>query len=195
MLTTQALTILRNKPANSPSGAPDQFWEVLEGYRSTLIAHAASILGNAHDAEDVVQETFCEAASGRSDLPMSGSVLAWLRAINRCNALNRLRGKRRNSEMMSRQANQSDGSSTTGGFSRLELRESLDQAIATLPDDLRTLVKLRFFEHRSYKEIAKSMNIPIGNIGGLLLDASVRLSVACNSSSHSADRKKDGRQP
>jgi RNA polymerase sigma-70 factor (ECF subfamily) len=195
MLTTQALTILKNKPVASPSGAPEQFWELLEGYRSTLIDQARSILGNSDEAEDVVQETFCEASSGRSKLPDSGSVLAWLRAINRCNALNRMRGKRRSSRLL--QAVGSGDASTTGGFGRLELRETLQSAIAGLPPDLQTLVKLRFFEHRSYKEIAKQMNIPVGSIGGLLLDASVRLSVACKAQTGAKPEtnKEDGGQP
>jgi len=60
---------------------------------------------------------------------------------------------------------------TTGGFSQLELRDSLKAAIEKLPDDLRAIVQLRYFDHLSYKEIAERLNIPVGTVNSILMDA------------------------
>src|SRR5579862_8442455 len=101
MITTPAQTVLRNNGVNQPSDAsnasdvPAQYWEIVEKYRRELVGQAVAILGNEADAEDVVQETFCEAVKDPAKLMQADSVGAWLRSINRCNALNRVRDKRR----------------------------------------------------------------------------------------------------
>ena len=179
MITTAAQTILRNNGVNQPSdpaNVPAQYWEIVEKYRAELVGQAVAILGHEADAEDVVQETFCEAVKDPVRLMQADSVGAWLRSINRCNALNRVRDKRRQvSRTESKRMLAPDKDLTTGGFTALELRDSIAQALQTLPPQLRKIVELRYFEQLSYKEIAERLKIPVGNIGGLLLDASVRL--------------------
>jgi RNA polymerase sigma-70 factor (ECF subfamily) len=161
------------------SGSPDipeQYWEVVERCRPELIAQAQAILGSREDAEDVVQETFCEAARHVEQLAQAESVLAWLKSINRANALDNLRSRQRDSKRVQTRHEQSVGDAfTTGGFSRLELGDTLRTAMATLPPHLREAVRLRYFEHLSYKQIAVQLKIPIGNVGGMLMDASVAL--------------------
>ena len=176
MITTAAQTILRNNGVNQPSDVPAQYWEIVEKYRGELVGQAIAILSNEADAEDVVQETFCEAVKDPTKLMQADSVGAWLRSINRCNALNRVRDKRRQaSRTDSKRMLAPDKDLTTGGFTALELRDSIRQALDTLPPQLRKVVELRYFEQLSYKEIADRLKMPIGNVGGLLLDASVRL--------------------
>lgn len=45
-----------------------------------------------------------------------------------------------------------------------ELRESLERAIAALPEDLRTAIVLRELEGMSYEEIAQTMECPVGTV-------------------------------
>src|SRR5205823_5973097 len=96
--------------------------------------------------------------------------------INRCNALNRARGKRHDSSrMIAVRKLEPEQTFTTGGFNIVELRDTVNKALEGLPEDLQQVVRLRYFEHLSYKAIADRLQIPIGNVGGLLMDASVRL--------------------
>ena len=126
MITTAAQTILKGGNLNSP---PDEFWELLEKFRPELIGQAQSILGNREDAEDAVQETFIAASRDCKKLPQQG-LGAWLRSVNRANAVDRLRGRRSDSRRIQRKAEQlPEDTFTTGGFSRLELRDSLAHAI------------------------------------------------------------------
>jgi RNA polymerase sigma-70 factor (ECF subfamily) len=176
MITTAAQTVLRKHGVGRPSDVPEQYWELVEKYRSELVAQATSILGSAEDAEDVVQETFCEAVRNPEKLTQAGSIGAWLRSINRCNALNRVRDNRRSTNKAeSKRLQAPDKALTTGGFSALELRETLSKALDTLPPTMKSVIEMRYFEQLSYKEIADRLGMPIGNVGGLLLDASVRL--------------------
>lgn len=177
MITTAAQQILRGSHLNSP---PDAFWQLIEQYRPELIGQAQAILGNREDAEDVVQETFIAASRDHQKLPEKG-LSAWLRSVNRANAVDRLRGKKSASQRILRKSQQvPEDTFTTGGFSQLELRDSLKHAMASLPENLRTIVQLRFFEHLSYKEISQRLNISIGNVSWLLMDASAALYARLN---------------
>ena len=45
-----------------------------------------------------------------------------------------------------------------------ELKEVVEKAIESLPDDLRTAVTLREFDHLSYEDIATVMDCPVGTV-------------------------------
>jgi RNA polymerase sigma-70 factor (ECF subfamily) len=45
-----------------------------------------------------------------------------------------------------------------------ELQETLERAIAALPDDLRTAIILRELDGMSYEEIAQTMECPVGTV-------------------------------
>lgn len=178
---------------------PEQYWELIEKYRPELIAQAAAILSSREDAEDVVQETFCDAFRDPEKVASAGSIGAWLKSINRCNALNRWRDMRAGSKAEVKLQATPEQTFTTGGFRLLELRDSVGKALNTLPPQLREIVVLRYWQHLSYKEIAEKLNMPIGNVGGLLMDASVRLyaklSVQLGASSVSTSRQTQSNLP
>jgi RNA polymerase sigma-70 factor (ECF subfamily) len=159
---------------DSPTDIPDEFWAMVESYRPSLLQQAALILGNLSDAEDVVQETLFAVA--RQYKKLGGRSLGgWLRAVNRLKAVDRLRQRKSDSRRLEVRKQRSEETLTTGGFSQLELRDSLTRAMTGLPEHLREAVRLRLFEHRSYKEIAERLKIPIGNVSWLLMDASAAL--------------------
>jgi len=45
-----------------------------------------------------------------------------------------------------------------------EIRETVNTAIETLPEDLRTAIVLREIEGMSYEEIAGAMDCPVGTV-------------------------------
>ena len=91
--TTSALLLLRGR-LMSNSDVPEECWELIARYRGELLNQAFALLGNAEDAEDVVQETFADAFRDRARIANLESIGAWLRSLNRDNALTRLRLRR-----------------------------------------------------------------------------------------------------
>lgn len=174
--TTSAQNILKSARLSASGEIPEAFWEVIERYRGELVNQALAIVGNLADAEDVVQETFCEVYRDGQRLAELRSLGAWLRAVNRAHALNRLRARRRDSQRLGRKQREApERTATTGGFNLLELREAVAKAIEALPEELRAVVVLRFWEDRSHAEIAERLGIPQGTVWKRLCEASEHL--------------------
>ena len=173
--TTAAHTIYAAHGADWKSSIPEQYWEVIDRYRSELVTQALGILNNSDDAEDVVQETFCDAFRDPQKIAQAGSVGAWLKSLNRCNALNRLRDSKRSSKRMEAVEQESESTFTTGGFTIMELRDSVSKALVVLPPNLRTVVKLRYWEYLSCKEISSRLKIPEGSVKRMLFEANNKL--------------------
>jgi RNA polymerase sigma-70 factor (ECF subfamily) len=175
-ITTSAQQIIGNQRIDIPVSIPEEYWELIAQYRADLLTQAAQIIGNREDAEDCVQETFCDAFRDCKKLPATGSIGAWLRSINRCNALNHRRGSSRLIKVVGKkQHDLPEQTFTTGGFSVVELRESMRKALGDLPEQLRAVVELRYWEQLSFVEIAERLQIPLGTVQSRLFDASNRL--------------------
>ena len=177
-MTTSAQQILKKARMDSFQDVPAEYWELLNRYRDELVAQAASIIGSSQsgDAEDVVQETFCEALKNTQRMSQADSLGAWLRTVNRCNALNRVRSQSRDKKKSERMIRLDPPDvHTTGGFSGVELRDTVGKALTSLPANMREIVKLRYWENLSYKEIAQRVNLPQGTVGRILCEASLLL--------------------
>ena len=101
---------------------------------------------------------------------------AWLRSINRVNALDLLRQRRRIQDTVG--ASQQDDprrAVTTGGFSLVETRELLQQAIQRLPPGHQQVFSLRFEKNLSLEQIGHRLGMPSGTVGWLLSDSSSRI--------------------
>lgn len=124
------------------------------------------LLGNSHDAEDVVQESFIKAFRA-ADRVRSEDARAWLLAIVRNTALNyRARERPKAQVALDTQAPEAVDRSSGPEASLLEKerRQRVRSAIERLPDDFREVIVLREIEGLSYKEIAWVMKIPMGTV-------------------------------
>jgi RNA polymerase sigma-70 factor (ECF subfamily) len=165
----EALLDLRNAPGGVE---PDQFWQLVERFRADLVNQAFAILGNQEDAEDVAQESLCQTFQELNTLKNPRKLGTWMRTINRCNALDLWRKRKRE---QSRSAAQNAGQEavapeTTPTGTNLEVarrRRSAEQvarAVDTLPEPFRSVVILRYWEKKSYDEIADWLSIPLGTV-------------------------------
>ncbi len=124
------------------------------------------LVGNPHDAEDVVQESFLRAFSAMGRF-RGDDMRAWLLAIVRNTALNHIqRGRpKAETEWSDRVAEPADG--TAGPETAVlnqERRIQVRAAIERLPREFRDALILREIEGLPYKEIAFVLKIPIGTV-------------------------------
>jgi RNA polymerase sigma-70 factor (ECF subfamily) len=148
------------------------FEELYDRYSSTLYALLIRILGNAEDAQEVLQETFVKAwTSAKMFDALRGSEVAWLISIARSRGIDRLRARR---IRLDREDEAGREISTVSGF--VDRSNGADKAIqaeqgfavrgalAELPEAQRRALELAYFEGLSQSEIAARLSEPLGTV-------------------------------
>ncbi|MDP9175210.1 MAG: RNA polymerase sigma factor [Planctomycetota bacterium] len=130
--------------------------------------------GDAHQAEDLVQETYLTAWRGIRKLTDPKAFRPWLHSIAR-NAMldcarNQSRKKRSGLRLSSGEIEQVDDQALTPPQeieSRSE-REQMLEALRSLPDEYRSVLMLRYLGGADYQSIGKELAISNGSLRGLL---------------------------
>jgi RNA polymerase sigma-70 factor (ECF subfamily) len=165
------LQLRRVSNAEMDEPLPPTFAAWLERFRTELVNQAFAILRNKSEAEDVAQESLCEAYECMQDLRNPRQLRVWLRKINHHNALEAI--KRRQSDQRKVRGKQESTrlQASVEVGSRLETSEQVAQAVDNLPDDLREIILLRYWERLAVKEIAERVGIPSGTVKSRLFRA------------------------
>lgn len=171
-----ALVEMRKAPGGAP---PDHFWQLVERFRADLVNQSLAILGNQADAEDVAQESLCQAFQELATLKDPQRLGVWMRSINRCNALDLLRKRSREKVKHGGRlaAENAMAPETTPTGSNLEnvhragKVEVVARAVDALPEPFREVVVLRYWEKKSYEELAQCLGVPVGTIKSRLARA------------------------
>lgn len=150
----------------------DRYWRVI----SVL---ALQKVGKVQDAEDVVQETFYKAYRSLSSLRERKKFGSWLYNIAFKLCIDRHREKKRKwAVSLDRLAEGNfqfpDKNGKEPGHQE-EIRDSLREAMRSLPDKYRLIITLRYLKNMSYKEIADHLEEPQGTISNRLFRASEML--------------------
>lgn len=149
---------------------------LLKRFAPRLYRLALHLIGEADEAEDVLQESFIQACDHISGFEGRSSLGTWLHRIVLNTALMRLR--RKHPRMVSLDEPTSDGKVPSGDLDResvaalvdgshepgsdmlsLELRETINEALLRLPDALRTAFVLRDVEGLSTRDAAAALGI------------------------------------
>ena len=138
-------------------------------FEAEALPHMRSLYGtayrmthNAHDAEDLVQETFLRAYRAFDGFTPGSNIRAWLYTI-----LHRVRADafRRSSRSPKTVEMADDGPGVPPPQDALaQGGEDLERALAALPDVFRNAVVLRDVEDMSYQEIARILDVPMGTV-------------------------------
>jgi RNA polymerase sigma-70 factor (ECF subfamily) len=138
-------------------------------FAGTLLAIGTRILGNAGDAEDVVQEVFLQVwrQAGRYD-PARSSVAGWLSLIARSRAIDRLRNRKVGERTaLDAHAEHPRGDASQEGAANVlfaERRRRIVDALGALPVEQREVIELAFFQGLTQNEIAARTLTPLGTV-------------------------------
>lgn len=155
------------------AGDGDAFHQLVDRHADRLYRLAVSLVGNASDAEDVLQECLAGAYHGLKSFEARASVKTWLTRILVTQAAKwrRDRGRRPTSPL---EADES-GAKVEGGAAGVEHRLDLQQALQQLSPEHRQVLVLREFEQMSYEEMAAVLGVPRGTIESRLHRARAEL--------------------
>ncbi|MGE5609962.1 MAG: RNA polymerase sigma factor [Bacillota bacterium] len=148
-------------------GDKSAFHELVDRYAGQLFGVAYSLLGNAADAEDAVQETFAGAFKGLSSFRGQASVKTWLlRILARQVAGCRRSNVRQRRILVEAQDSSPDNTQYTAASPEVGVDQRLDvmSMLQTLSPEHRDVVVLREFEGLSYGEMAEALGVPQGTV-------------------------------
>ena len=140
---------------------------------------AYRVLGDRGAAEDVVQEAFLSAwRRAESFETTRGNARTWLLSIVHHRAIDRLRGTAGRTRQDAPIDDFERVLATDDPWrevSQVMQRETLQRALATLPEAQRQAVQLAYFDGYTQQEIATAMAVPVGTVKGRLRLAMQRL--------------------
>ena len=144
-------------------GSPKRKIEALvEAHYTALYRYAYRLSGTSQEAEDLTQETFCQAQNKLHQLRDENRAKSWLFTILRNAYLHRLRS----SKLEKQVSLDGVGAVADRMPEALPVVDSatLQKALNELPELFRTPIILYYFEDFSYKDIAEQMNVPLGTV-------------------------------
>lgn len=131
--------------------------ELVNEYQNNLYVAAFSICKNAHDAEDVVQDTFIKYLTKNTDFASKEHIKAWLLRV----AINTAKNKV--TSFFRREVVPIDDYMQNIEMPN-EKAEDLFAAVMALPLKYRVVIHLFYYEDYSVKEIADILNISRDNV-------------------------------
>jgi RNA polymerase sigma-70 factor (ECF subfamily) len=137
---------------------------------AVLFSIAVRILGDTHEAEEVVQDVFVQIwnKAGTFDGAL-GVPFHWALGITRNRSIDRLRSRQRRTRLLESVAEETDihpaAASAQSHFALSE--EELTQvrsAVRSLPQEQRQAIEMAFFNGLTHQEIAGELNEPLGTV-------------------------------
>jgi RNA polymerase sigma-70 factor (ECF subfamily) len=159
-------------------GEETAFVEIVNRYKNSLYAFLRRFVNQQDIVEDVFQETFLQLYTSRDSFDSERPLRPWLFTIAANKAKDALRKIQRQATMsMGAMADAGDVSQdevvnilasyeTTPDdeVSKDETSMRVRQIITDMPENLREILLLAYFEQFSYKHMAEILSIPIGTV-------------------------------
>jgi len=160
------------------AGEEAAFREIVNRYKNGLYVFLRRFLNQQGLIEDVFQETFLQLFTSRESFDPSRSLRPWLFTIAANKAKDALRKRQRTSAIPIGTIAESQDlsfddvlnaltSDTTTPYDKLQKSETalrVRKIIANMPENLREILILAYFNKFSYKQMAQILSIPIGTV-------------------------------
>jgi RNA polymerase sigma-70 factor (ECF subfamily) len=168
------------------SGDETAFDQIVERYQDLVFNLSARLLGR-DEAHDLSQEVFLQIYQKLASFRREASLRTWIYRMVLNRAKNRQRWWRRREREMTAvnvEDAEREGAMDLSSVIRLgiaplpdrilqrkELGEILQEAVATLPFEQRTIILLKELEGLSYEQISRTLNLAIGTVKSRLARA------------------------
>ena len=160
------------------NGEESAFREIVSRYKNGLYAFLRLFLNRHELVEDVFQETFLQLFTSRESFDRNRPLRPWLFTIAANKAKDALRKWQRTNAIPIGTMGDSDDlsfddvlntvtSDRTMPYEELQKSETafrVRQIIADMPENLREILILAYFNRFSYKQMAEILSIPIGTV-------------------------------
>ena len=178
-------------------GQTDAFGALVRRYERELYGYLRRYLGDANLADDVFQNTFLQLYTKVGQYEPGRPVRPWLYTIATHQAIDALRRSgRRQTLSLDQQREELPNGDVHSLLSLLECRgpgpldaaqgeerrQQVRASVEALPEFLRQVVLLAYYQGLKYRDIAEILGIPVGTVKSRLHAALVRLQEAWSAS-------------
>lgn len=145
-------------------------------FQAPLTRYAARLMGDGDRARDVVQDTFVKLMA-QQPAALNGHVAEWLYTVCRNRALDLLRkdGRMRRFEDGQMERVSADEPRPSRHIETAETHDELLRLIDRLPANQQEVIRLKFQNGFSYKEISRITTLSVSHVGVLIHHAVARL--------------------
>ena len=167
--------------ADFKEGSRERFDELVKAYTQKLYRLAYGLLGNHHDAEEVVQDAFVRAYRGLDSFRGDSSFETWMHRITMNLARNKFHWNRRRGEGITVSLSEPNDFTEEGEpqgelelpdtsyspdrlMQKVETQDNVIRGMNALPESLREAMVLRHVKDMPYEEIAAILNCPVGTV-------------------------------
>lgn len=168
------------------------FAVLVHRYERELFSYLRRYLGDAAAAEDAFQATFLQVHLKVGQFEPGRKVRPWLYAIATNQAIDAQRRNKRHRMMSLDRRNSHDAddlgslldlltskeNSPTSGMETEERSKWIHEAVAQLPESLRTALTLIYYQGLKYREAAEALGLPVGTVKSRLHSAILKLTQA-----------------
>ena len=143
---------------------------IVSRYRRKVFNVAYTFVGRHDEAEDLTQDIFLKVFKALRTFDRRANFTTWIISVSRNLCIDHYRRVRKEREVVDRRVDASELSPVAKGidaFARLDRfdrRALLQEALAALPDTLRTAVAMRDLQELPYQEIARRLDLPDGTV-------------------------------
>jgi RNA polymerase sigma-70 factor (ECF subfamily) len=178
-------------------GETEAFGALVRRYERELYGYLRRYVGDSNLADDVFQNTFLQLYVKVGQYEAGRPVRPWLYTIATHQAIDSLRRHNRHQALSLDQTREESPNGETQGLMELlesrtpgpmdmaqgeEMRARVRASVDRLPDFLRQVVILAYYQGLKYREIADILGIPVGTVKSRLHAALVKLQEAWTAS-------------
>lgn len=143
------------------------FTELVHRYQERIYWLARRFQNNHDDADEIVQEVFCNVYESLKEFRGESSFYTWLYRITVNASLSAVRRARmrtffRLDEILEQP--ESTEEAPDDHLERVEQRSLIDEAVAGLPKKQKAVFILRYYDGLSYEEISKILKTTVGGL-------------------------------
>jgi RNA polymerase sigma-70 factor (ECF subfamily) len=159
------------------------FRQLVERHQNAIVGTVSKMLGSTSDSEDIAQQVFIRVWKHAKRYKPDNKFTTYLYTITRNLVYNetRRRSRKRTISTDQREDDQhlqhpdEESSQPDAALLDTELREAIDAAIASLPENQRLAVVLRRYDNLPYEEIAVVLKTSVPSVKSLLFRARTTL--------------------
>lgn len=176
--------------------------ELYDGLSGRVYGLALAMLDDPREAEEVVSDTFLQAWRTAGDFAQDrGSVEAWVIAVARSRALDRIRRDRRRAELREGEEHRIAAFTIAEpppdpedrGLTRTVLAGPVAEALEALPPEQRRAIELAYLGGLTQREVAEELDVPLGTVKTRIRTGMRSLRVALRPGPEAAGKEGSGR--